>query len=67
MLVTDAFFEDGKRLVGLKKFFKEFTKMDEKTAIEVKAWKEYLIFAQLLGMADEVSKQFKKLYPDLIT
>ena len=67
MLVTDVFFEDGKRLVGLKKFFKEFTKMDEKTAIEVKAWKEYLIFAQLLGMADEVSKQFKKLYPDLIT
>lgn len=66
-IVTDAFYEDGRRLYGLKKFFKEFTKMDEKTAIEVKAWKEYLIFAQLLGVAEQVSKQFKKLYPDLIT
>lgn len=67
MQVCDNFYQDAERLVGLKKFFKEFTKMDEKNAIEVKSWKEYLIFAALLGLADEVSKQFKKLYPDVIT
>ena len=29
-------------------------------------FEEYLIFAQMLGIAKQVSKQFKELYPDLI-
>ena len=58
--------EDAIKLKGLKLFFKEFTLIDEKEAIEVKVWKDYLIFAQILGMASTVAKQFKKLYPDVI-
>lgn len=59
--------EDAEKLKGLKIFFKEFTYIKEKEAIEVKAWKDYLIFAQMLGMASKVADQFKKMYPDVIT
>ena len=41
--------------------------MHDKTAIEVKMWREYLIYAQIFGMAKEVAKEFKDLYPDVIT
>ena len=59
--------EKAKEMAGLKLFFKEFSSMDEKRAIEVKMWREYLMYAQLLGMAKEVAKEFQKLYPDVIT
>mgnify|MGYP000866506618 CR=1 FL=1 len=51
---------------GLKKFLKEFTSIDEKKIITVHLWEEYLIFAQLLGIAKEVAKEFKKLYPEIV-
>ena len=59
--------EEAVKLAGLKKFLLEFSRIDEKGAIEVKMWDEYLIFAQIFGIADKVSKQFKKLYPELAT
>ncbi len=59
--------EKGSQLAGLKKFFKEFTTLHEKEAIEVKMWRDYLIYAQIFGMAKEVAKEFKDLYPDVIT
>lgn len=40
--------------------------MDTKQPIEVKLWKEYLMYAQIFGIADEVAKQFKKLYPEIV-
>ena len=52
---------------GLKEFFKYFENMEDKEAIQVMLWEEYLIFAQIFGVADKVAKQFKKLYPDVIT
>ena len=65
--VSDNLREEAKRLLGLKKFFKEFSRMNEKEPIEVALWNEYLMYAQILGVADEVMKQFKKLYPEVIT
>ncbi|MBQ6477312.1 MAG: DUF2207 domain-containing protein [Bacilli bacterium] len=57
--------EEAEHLAGLKKFLEEFSQIDKREPIEVKLWNEYLIFAQLLGMAKEVMKQFKKLYPEI--
>ena len=59
--------EKAKQMAGLKLFFKEFTSMKDKKAIEVKMWRDYLIYAQLFGMAKEVAKEFKNLYPEVIT
>ena len=54
-------------LAGLKKFLLEFSRIQEREAIEVKLWKEYLMFAQIFGIADKVSEQFKNLYPEVLS
>lgn len=59
--------EDAKKMAGLKVFFKEFTSLNEKEPIEVKQWREYLIYAQILGIADKVAKDFNKFYPNVIS
>ena len=45
----------------------EFTLIKEREPIEVKLWNEYLMYASIFGIADEVANQFKKLYPEVIT
>ena len=50
-------------LVEFQNFLKDFTLSDERASIEVRLWKEYLVYAQLFGIADKVAKQFQKLYP----
>ena len=59
--------EEAIKMKGLKEFFNYFENMEDKEAIEVMLWEEYLMYAQIFGVADKVAKQFKKLYPDVIT
>ena len=59
--------EVAEQMAGLKKFLKEFTLIKEREAIEVNLWNEYLMYAQIFGIAKKVAKEFKKLYPDVIT
>lgn len=56
---------EAEQMKGLKNYLKEFTLIKEKEPIEVALWDEYLMYAQIFGMADEVAKQFKKLYPEI--
>ncbi len=62
---------EGERLTqgmfGFKKYLKDFTIINERQAREVQLWDEYLVFAQMFGMADEVAGQFEQLYPDYFT
>ena len=59
--------EDGAReachVVEFKNFLNDFTLSKERGAVEVGLWKDYLVFAQLYGIADKVATQFQKLYP----
>ena len=55
--------EEARHLVMFKNYLKNFTLSDERAAVEVRLWKEYLVYAQLFGIADQVAKEFKKLYP----
>jgi hypothetical protein len=59
--------DDGKvqacRVVEFMNFLKDFTLHQERGAGEVGLWKDYLVFAQLYGIADKVAEQFQKLYP----
>lgn len=57
--------EEAIKLQGLKKFLLDYSLINKRDAIEVHLWEEYLIFAELLGIADKVSEQFSKLYPDM--
>ncbi len=65
-LVDPSMKDEAIKLKGLKNFLEEFSRMDDKEAIEVNMWEYYLIYAQILGIADKVAKQFKKLYPEII-
>ncbi len=56
--------EEALHLTGLKKFLLDFSVIAEREYFEVHVWEEYLIFAQLLGIADKVEEQFNKLYPN---
>ena len=65
--ITPSIREEAIKMKGLKQFFNEFENMKDKEAIEVNMWEEYLMYAQIFGVAEKVAKQFKELYPDLIT
>lgn len=52
------------KMFGFKKYLEEFTIINEREAREVELWDEYLIYAQLFGIADKVAEQFRQLYPD---
>lgn len=64
--IKTSLYEDGKIVKGVKNFLLEFSEIDSRKAVEVVNWEEYLIMAQMLGIADKVEKQFKKIYPDVI-
>ncbi len=59
---------EGKRqflnVLGFRKYLKEFTIINEREAKEVELWGEYLVYATLYGIADEVADEFKKILPD---
>lgn len=57
---------EAEQMAGLKNFLREFTLIKEREPIEVNLWNEYLMYAQIFGIADEVAKQFKKLYPEIM-
>ena len=51
------------KVVEFRNFLNDFTLSKERGAGEVGLWKDYLVFAQLYGIADKVATQFQKLYP----
>lgn len=55
--------EDMEHVYGLYLFLKDQDNMKEKEVIEVHLWNEYLMFATILGIADEVEKQLKIIQP----
>ena len=65
-VMDDKIYEDSIQLYGLKKYLEEFSRMDTKEVMEVKLWDEYLMFAYLFGIASQVAKQLKDMYPEVI-
>ena len=63
---TDELRKEAVELKGLKNFFKDFTIIKERQAIEVTAFEYYIIYAQIFGIAEKVAKEFKQMYPELI-
>ena len=56
--------EEVRQVFGLRKFLKEFSLLDERHVQEVKLWKDYMIYATLFGIADQVIKDMKKINPE---
>lgn len=59
-----ASMEERQNAVKFKNFLGDFTLVQERAANEVGLWKKYLVLAQVYGIADQVMKNFEKLFPD---
>ncbi|MCF0167356.1 MAG: DUF2207 domain-containing protein [Bacteroidales bacterium] len=55
---------DVQRCYGLYNFLKDFSLIDERGAMEVTLWDEYLVMATIFGIADKVRKDFKEICPE---
>lgn len=64
IILSNELVYEYQNLNGLKNFLSDYSMMEEKMHIEVRIWENYLIFANLLGIADKVKKQFSKIYPN---
>ena len=56
--------ENAKDLFELRNFLKDFTLMEERHVKEVVLWDEYLVYAQLFGLAKQVSEEMHKANPE---
>ena len=56
--------QDALDVFGLKKFLQDFTLVNERHAVEVSLWNEYLVFATLYGNAKQVMKDFREICPE---
>ena len=57
---------EASQLAGLKHYLLDYSLIHDREAIEVNLFEDFLIFAQIMGIAKKVSKQFKDLYPSVI-
>lgn len=56
--------DEVRQVFGLKKFLKEFSLLGERHVSEVPLWRDYMIYATLFGIADQVIKDMKKINPE---
>mgnify|MGYP002677815362 FL=1 len=59
--------EDARQVFGLRRYLKDFTMIKDRGVVEVKLWNNYLIFASLYGIADQLMKGFRKVCPEYFT
>ena len=58
--------EDVRKVFGLKKFLSDFTLANERHMSEVGLWNDYLVYATLFGIADQVMADMKQLNPEFL-
>ena len=60
---TESGQAQARNVVGFKKFLEDFTIIGERASQEVALWQDYLVFASLYGIADQVAKELKDINP----
>jgi uncharacterized membrane protein len=53
-----------RQVFGLKQFLIDFTLANERSAVEVALWKDYLVYAELFGIAKQVRKDMQRINPE---
>lgn len=62
---TDLGKAEARKLLGFKKFLSDFTLVKERGSREVGLWQDYLVYASLYGIADQVAKELHDIDPKL--
>ena len=63
---VNADMENVRKVYGLKMFLKDFTLANERHVQEVALWKEYLVWAELFGIAKQVRADMMKINPEYL-
>ncbi|NLT96418.1 MAG: DUF2207 domain-containing protein [Clostridia bacterium] len=63
--LTPAGEQELGQLMGFKKYLEDFSLVAERGVKEMPIWRELLSYAMLFGIADQVARQMKELYPEL--
>lgn len=58
--------DDTRKVFGLKMFLNDFTLANERHLSEVALWNDYLVYATLFGIADQVKRDMKQLNPEYL-
>ena len=56
--------EEARQVFGFWEYLNDFSLIGEREVVEVKLWKDYLVFGALYGMAKKVREGMKKICPD---
>lgn len=51
-------------LLGLKRYLLDFSLIRERGVKETVIWQDYMVYALLLGIADQLAPQIRELYPE---
>ncbi|MBO4365895.1 MAG: DUF2207 domain-containing protein [Eggerthellaceae bacterium] len=57
--------DDYARSMALKRWLKDFTALGERPPMDVKVWGEFMVYAYIFGVADEVIKQLRNTVPQM--
>ena len=52
------------QVAGLKRYLEQNARMSERNIWEANLWQDYMVYATLFGVAEDVIEQLKFLYPD---
>ena len=52
---------------ALKRWLKDFSRLKERPVLDIKVWGEFLVYAYLFGVADEVIDELRDTVPELFT
>jgi len=64
-VMDEEIYNDSVKLLGLKKYLMNFSSINEKEINDVHIWEDYLIYANLFGIADRINKKMQNHYPNL--
>ena len=57
--------DEVQQVMGFLHYLKDFSLVAERGIAEMGLWKEYLVYASLYGIADQLRKDMKKVAPDV--
>jgi len=64
--LTEEGKELEKQIYQFANYLQDYSLLNERDAVNVKIWDQLMIWAAMFGITEEVSKQFKNLYPSYV-
>lgn len=64
-VLTQAGSDEKQQWIGLVKFLKNYSLLNEKGVLNLNLWEKYLVFATALGVGEKVVEELKANYPEV--